>query len=88
MEHVRRIGADLMQQGRIEITQRGNPFDPGTTKGPIRFGLSRKLYKGDHTFGGDIFANSNAPRPKPLPISCASEMGARKSHMFSPANSL
>ena len=41
-EHVRRVGADLMQQGRIEITQRGNPVDPDTAKGPIRFGLSQK----------------------------------------------
>ena len=77
-----------MQQGRIEITQRGNPVDPDTAKGPIRFGLSQKQREGDYDFGDDIAANSSARRPKPSPISFASGMVARKSRIFSLASSL
>ncbi|MGI9523753.1 MAG: DUF3253 domain-containing protein [Hyphomicrobiaceae bacterium] len=39
MDDVRRVGAGLMRQGRIVISQPGTPVDPGTVKGPIRFGL-------------------------------------------------
>jgi len=40
MDNVRRIGAELMHAGRIEITQRGKPIDPSAAKGPIRFRLA------------------------------------------------
>ncbi len=41
MDRVRLIGSKLMEQGRIEITQRGHPVQPETAKGPIRFALSK-----------------------------------------------
>ena len=42
MRNVRRIGAELMRAGRIEITQRGVRVDPLTTEGPIRFRIAQK----------------------------------------------
>jgi hypothetical protein len=40
MEPVRAIAADLMEQGKIVVTQRGNPVHPQTAKGPIRLRLA------------------------------------------------
>lgn len=42
MEHVRRVASVLVQDGRIEVTQRGNPVDPNTAQGPIRLGLPQQ----------------------------------------------
>ena len=39
MEDVRAIGAEMSNNGQIEITQKGQPVDLDTVKGPIRFGL-------------------------------------------------
>ncbi|MEM0923066.1 MAG: DUF3253 domain-containing protein [Pseudomonadota bacterium] len=39
MPEVRRIAADLAAEGRIAVTQKGQPVDPGIARGPIRLGL-------------------------------------------------
>jgi hypothetical protein len=40
MEPARRAARRLMNDGRVEITQRGKPIDPSTARGPIRIRLS------------------------------------------------
>ena len=39
MDDVRAVGAKISNNGQIEITQKGQPVDLDTVKGPIRFGL-------------------------------------------------
>lgn len=39
MPSVREVAARLHDQGRIAVTQRGQPIDPLVAKGPIRLGL-------------------------------------------------
>ena len=39
MDDVRAVGAKMSNNGQIEITQKGQPVDLDTVKGPIRFGL-------------------------------------------------
>ena len=38
MEPVRKIAARLAQEGRIEVTQKGEPVTIGEVRGPIRLG--------------------------------------------------
>lgn len=40
MDPVREVGAQLADEGRIEVTQRGQPVDPRAARGPIRYRLS------------------------------------------------
>lgn len=40
MEAVRTIAAELMEQGKIIVTQRGNPVHPLKAKGAIRLKLA------------------------------------------------
>ena len=40
MPSVRAAAARLAADGAIAVTQRGNPVDPATARGPIRLGLS------------------------------------------------
>lgn len=42
MDACRRVAARLADEGRIVATQRGEPVDPATAKGPIRLGLPTK----------------------------------------------
>lgn len=39
MPAVRKVGAQLVQEGLILVTQRGTIVDLATARGPIRFGL-------------------------------------------------
>jgi hypothetical protein len=39
MPDVRRVAAGLAAEGRIAVTQKGQPVDPLTASGPIRLGL-------------------------------------------------
>lgn len=39
MDDARRVGARLAGEGRLVITQRGEPVDPAAAKGPIRYRL-------------------------------------------------
>ena len=39
MEEVRQAARELVAQGKIEITQRGEIINPNTIKGPIRLRL-------------------------------------------------
>jgi hypothetical protein len=39
MDATRRVAGELVQQGRIEITQKGVPVDLATVRGPIRLRL-------------------------------------------------
>ncbi|MEO1793364.1 MAG: DUF3253 domain-containing protein [Pseudomonadota bacterium] len=41
MPDVRRVAGTLVQDGRIEATQRGSVVDPVEARGPIRLGLKR-----------------------------------------------
>jgi hypothetical protein len=41
MALVRDVAAELADEGRIEVTQRGQPVDPRGTRGPIRLRLRR-----------------------------------------------
>jgi hypothetical protein len=41
MAPVREVAAELADEGRIEVTQRGEPVDPRGARGPIRLGLRR-----------------------------------------------
>jgi hypothetical protein len=42
MPHVREAAAELADRGAIEVTQRGEPVDARTARGPIRLGLPRE----------------------------------------------
>jgi hypothetical protein len=39
MEEVRTAAAGLVADGRIEMTRKGVPIDPGTARGPVRLRL-------------------------------------------------
>ncbi len=41
MPEVRRIAADLADRGLLRVTQRGEPVDARTARGPIRLGRPR-----------------------------------------------
>lgn len=41
MPAVRKIGAQLVQEGLILVTQRGTIVDLATARGPVRFGLAK-----------------------------------------------
>ena len=41
MAPVRDVAAELADEGRIEVTQRGQPVDPRGARGPIRLRLRR-----------------------------------------------
>lgn len=43
MEDTRIAARELAEQGMIEITQKGQPVDPHTFKGPIRLKLKEGL---------------------------------------------
>ena len=36
MDQVRAVAAQLAEQGRLQVTQKGKPIDLATVKGPIR----------------------------------------------------
>ena len=38
MELVREVAGALRERGEIAVTQRGDPVDPATARGPIRLG--------------------------------------------------
>ncbi len=40
MEPTRQVAAALVAEGRIEVTQRGQPVDLSTVRGPIRLRLT------------------------------------------------
>lgn len=40
MEPTRSVAQRLVEAGRLEVTQKGEPVDLGTVKGPIRLRLS------------------------------------------------
>jgi len=42
MDEVRSAGIELVQQGKIEITQKGNVIPSNFVKGPIRFRVTRQ----------------------------------------------
>lgn len=42
MSIVRDVGAELLAEGLIEVTQKGNPVHPLTAKGPIRFRITSR----------------------------------------------
>ena len=41
MEPTRRVAASLVSEGRIEVTQQGEPVDLASARGPIRLRLKR-----------------------------------------------
>jgi Protein of unknown function (DUF3253) len=41
MDEVRLVGAELLQRGAIEVTQKGEVVDLATAKGPIRFRIKK-----------------------------------------------
>lgn len=41
MPTVRKIGAQLVKEGLILVTQRGTIVDLSTVRGPVRFGLAK-----------------------------------------------
>ncbi|MFE7586457.1 DUF3253 domain-containing protein [Streptomyces gardneri] len=41
MEPARLAARQLVDEGEVEITQRGRPVDPGRTRGPIRIRRAR-----------------------------------------------
>jgi hypothetical protein len=38
MPDVRAVAAELADQGRVVVTQKGRPVDPRTARGPVRLG--------------------------------------------------
>lgn len=42
MPLIREVGAELLTEGLIEVTQKGNHVHPLTAKGPIRFRITFK----------------------------------------------
>lgn len=42
MTDVRSVAAELAEQGKIVVTQKGQPVDVTTAKGPVRFSLVNK----------------------------------------------
>lgn len=42
MEPVREVAAQLAREGRIEVTQKGEPVTIGEVRGPIRLGVPRR----------------------------------------------
>lgn len=45
MPLIREIGAELLSEGLIEVTQKGHPVQPLTVKGPIRFRITQRGLK-------------------------------------------
>ena len=45
MEPVREAARRLVEEGAVEITQRGTPIPPGPTKGPIRIRKPRREHR-------------------------------------------
>jgi Protein of unknown function (DUF3253) len=45
MPMIREIGAELLAEGLIDVTQKGNPVHPLTAKGPIRFRITPRGLK-------------------------------------------
>lgn len=45
MEDVRSVGIVLVNEGKIQITQKGNVMNPNTVKGAIRFRVTERGLK-------------------------------------------
>ncbi|MEM9479701.1 MAG: DUF3253 domain-containing protein [Verrucomicrobiota bacterium] len=43
MEDVRTVAAGLAEAGELEVTQRGEVKDIRSARGPVRFGLTKKM---------------------------------------------